>query len=100
MHKIGTHTHTHTLQHVCTQRYLHALQSFDLSWLSFQTPDSFGSMLELACKGTKPIALKDGEPRIFLMDGDEVIMRGSCKRGDCHIGFGEARGKVLSTAPL
>ena len=64
--------------------------------LSPQTPDSFGSMLELAWKGTKPISLSGGETRKFIQDGDEVIMKGCCEGNGYRIGFGEARGKVLS----
>lgn len=56
---------------------------------------SYGSMLELAWKGTKPIVLKDGTQRVFIEDGDTVIMRGSCHKSGYHIGFGELRTKVL-----
>lgn len=42
----------------------------------FQSDDSYGSMLELAWKGTRPIPLRDGTNRKFLQDGDEVIIRG------------------------
>jgi fumarylacetoacetase len=57
--------------------------------------DSYGSMLELAWRGTKPIKLTNGEERKFLMDGDSVIMTGWCE-GDGHkVGFGEVRGKIL-----
>lgn len=43
----------------------------------FQTPDSYGSMLELSWKGTQPIDMQDGTTRKFLQDGDEVIMHGT-----------------------
>lgn len=43
----------------------------------FQADDSYGSMLELSWKGTRPIPLKDGTNRKFLQDGDEVIIRGT-----------------------
>ena len=56
---------------------------------------SFGSMLELAWKGTKPIELKNGQKRSFLEDGDTVIMKGQCERNGVKIGFGELRNKVL-----
>ena len=52
-------------------------------------------MLELAWKGTKPIAMSDGSERKFLLDGDTVIMRGNCVRDGVRIGFGEVKGKVL-----
>lgn len=39
-------------------------------------PESFGSMLELSWRGTKPIELGNGQTRKFLLDGDEVIITG------------------------
>jgi fumarylacetoacetase len=65
--------------------------------ISGTTPDSFGSMLELAWKGTKPIKLKDGTERKFLQDGDTIIMRGYCQGSTFRIGFGEVRTKILPT---
>jgi fumarylacetoacetase len=44
--------------------------------ISGPTPDSYGSMLELAWKGTKPIPMADGTERKFIQDGDTVTMRG------------------------
>lgn len=43
-----------------------------------QASDSFGSMLELSWKGTKPVRMNDGSTRKFLQDNDEVIIRGKC----------------------
>jgi fumarylacetoacetase len=64
--------------------------------ISGPTPDSFGSMLELTWRGTKPIKLKDGSERKFIQDGDTVIMRGYCENEESvRIGFGEVRTKVL-----
>ncbi len=63
--------------------------------ISGPTPNSFGSMLELSWKGTKPLKLNDGRERKFINDNDTVIMRGYCKKDKVRIGFGEARGKVL-----
>lgn len=63
--------------------------------ISGPTPDSFGSMLELAWKGTKPIKLEDGSERIFLHDGDTVTIRGYCERDGLYIGFGEATSTIL-----
>jgi fumarylacetoacetase len=37
---------------------------------------SYGSMLELTWRGTKPLTLADGSERKFILDGDTVIMRG------------------------
>ncbi|EFN79406.1 fumarylacetoacetase isoform X1 [Harpegnathos saltator] len=63
--------------------------------ISGETPDSFGSMLELCWKGTKNIPLKDGTTRKFLQDGDEVIIRGYCVGDGYRIGFGSCSGKLL-----
>ena len=63
--------------------------------ISGPTPDSYGSMLELAWKGTKPLKMKDGSERKFIQDGDTVIMRGHCEKDGVRIGFGEVSGKIL-----
>lgn len=63
--------------------------------ISGPTPDSYGSMLELCWKGTKPIKLDDGSERKFLEDGDTVIMKGYAEKDGLRIGFGEVRAKVL-----
>lgn len=60
---------------------------------------SYGSMLELTWRGTKPIAMPDGSERKFIHDGDTVTMRGYCERDGLRIGFGEAAGKVLPAQP-
>ena len=67
--------------------------------ISGDTPESYGSMLELAWKGTKPVKLNDGSERKFIEDGDTVIMRGYCEKGDLRIGFGEVRSTVLPALP-
>lgn len=56
---------------------------------------SYGSMLELTWKGTKPIQMPDGSERKFILDSDTVIMRGYAEKDGVRIGFGEAAGKVL-----
>lgn len=62
--------------------------------ISGPTPDSYGSMLELAWKGTKPLKMNDGSERKFLQDGDTVIMRGFSSGEGIRIGFGEVSGKI------
>jgi len=64
--------------------------------ISGPTPDSYGSMLELSWKGTKPVQLKDGSERKFINDNDTVIIHGYCEKDGVRIGFGEARAKVLA----
>lgn len=63
--------------------------------ISGPTPDSYGSMMELAWKGTKPLKLNDGSERKFIQDNDTVIMRGYSIKDGVRIGFGEVATKVL-----
>lgn len=55
----------------------------------------FGSMLELAWRGTKPIAMKGGGERKFIQDGDTVVMRAHAEKNGVRVGFGEVSAKVL-----
>jgi fumarylacetoacetase len=63
--------------------------------ISGPTPDAYGSMLELAWKGTKPIQMPDGSERRFIQDHDTVIMRGFCEQNGVKIGFGEVKSLLL-----
>lgn len=63
--------------------------------ISGPTEDSYGSMLELAWKGTKPLHLVDGSERKFIQDNDTVIMRGFASKDGVRVGFGEVSTKVL-----
>ena len=56
---------------------------------------SFGSMLEISWKGTKPVKMPDGTERKFIHDGDSVIFKGRAKNKNSNIGFGELISKVL-----
>jgi len=58
---------------------------------------SFGSMLEISWKGTKPINMPDGTTRKFINDYDTVIMRGFSENNGLKIGFGEVSTKILPT---
>lgn len=63
--------------------------------ISGPTPDSYGSMLEISWRGTKPVKMNDGSERKFIMDGDQVVMRGYAKKDNIRVGFGEVRTTVL-----
>lgn len=63
--------------------------------ISGPTPDSYGSMLEIAWKGTKPVQMPDGTERRFIQDHDTVIMRGYCEQNGIKIGFGEVKSQLL-----
>ncbi len=69
---------------------------FGTGTLSGPTPESLGSLLEMTEGGKYPITLPNGETRIFLEDGDEIILKARCERdGVGSIGFGECRAVVL-----
>ena len=58
-------------------------------------------MLELSWKGETPIALPNGDTRLFLKDNDTVIMKGVCvdPATGAKIGFGECSGTILPARP-
>jgi fumarylacetoacetase len=62
--------------------------------ISGPTPDSYGSMLELSWKGTKPLKLSDGSERKFLLDGDTIRLRGYGEHHGIKIGFGPCEGTI------
>ncbi|MBC6407382.1 MAG: fumarylacetoacetase [Rhodobacteraceae bacterium] len=55
---------------------------------------SFGSLLELAWNGRRPVPVAEGT-RCFLEDGDTVDMTAWCE-GAYRIGFGPCRGTILA----
>lgn len=63
--------------------------------ISGPTPDSYGSMLEISWRGTKPVDMPDGTQRRFINDGDTVVMKGWGEVNGLRIGFGECTGKLL-----
>ena len=68
--------------------------------VSGRSMGSLGCLLEITKGGTLPIALPSGEQRTFLEEGDEITMTARCEReGFRSIGFGECRGRILSSHP-
>jgi len=63
--------------------------------ISGSEPSSYGSMLEITWRGTKPVSMPDGTERKFINDGDSVIMRGHCEKNGIRVGFGEVKTTVL-----
>lgn len=63
--------------------------------ISGPTADSYGSMLELAWAGSKPLKMKDGSERKFIQDHDTVTMRAYCQKEGIRVGFGEVSTQVL-----
>lgn len=55
-----------------------------------------GCLLELTQDGAKPLRLPNGESRLYLQDGDDLMLRGQCVRDDyVSIGFGACAGRVI-----
>ncbi len=67
--------------------------------ISGSEPDSYGSMLELCWKGTRPLKLPDGSERTFLLDGDSVIIKAYAEKQGLRIGFGECETTILPALP-
>lgn len=64
--------------------------------ISGSDPGSYGSLIELTWRGTKPLRLANGEEHAFLEDGDIVTLRGVCEEpGKPRIGFGKVSGTIL-----
>lgn len=83
---------THHTVNGCNMRIGDVLAS---GTISGPTPDSYGSMLEIAWKGTKPVTLTDGTTRTFIKDGDTVTLKGYAEKGDIRVGFGECTATLL-----
>lgn len=63
--------------------------------ISGPAPDSFGSLLEITWKGSKPIQFPEGISRTFIEDHDTVIMRAYAEKNDLRVGFGECITQIL-----
>ncbi|RMG29038.1 MAG: fumarylacetoacetase [Bacteroidetes bacterium] len=63
--------------------------------ISGPDPHSYGSLLELAWAGSRPLQLAGGESRSFLQDGDTLSLRGHAQKNGMRVGFGEVSGKIL-----
>jgi fumarylacetoacetase len=76
-----------------------ALRAGDLLGTGTQSgpkAEEAGSLLELTAGGKQPLTLPNGERRVFLEDGDRLVLRGWAARpGRPRIGFGEASGTML-----
>ncbi|MCS6996654.1 MAG: fumarylacetoacetase [Casimicrobiaceae bacterium] len=64
--------------------------------LSGPTPGSQGALIELTEGGKRPLTLANGETRIFLEDGDAIMLSAWAEReGFVRIGLGSCRGELL-----
>jgi fumarylacetoacetase len=68
--------------------------------ISGEDEKSYGSMLELTWRGTKPLQLKNGIERKFIEDGDTITMKAWSEKDGIRVGFGEVTGKILPAIPF
>jgi fumarylacetoacetase len=98
----------HMYWNICQQLAHHSITGCNMrpgdllasGTISGSTPDSYGSMLELSWRGTKPIPLPDGTERKFLQDGDTLTLTGYCQGEGFRVGFGECVGTILPAVNL
>jgi fumarylacetoacetase len=65
--------------------------------ISAPTDDGFGSLMEIGRGGQQPITLETGETRVFLEDGDALVLTGRMEaEGYVSIGFGPCEGIVVA----
>lgn len=67
--------------------------------ISGKDPKTEGSFLEQT-NGNNPIKLADGSERLFLEDGDTVVLRGVAGTEGNYVGFGDCTGTILPPVQL
>lgn len=65
--------------------------------ISGDSPDSFGSLMELTINGKETVKLPNGETRAFLEDGDEIIISAYCGDKENPDIIGDVAGKIVPT---
>ncbi|KAJ5825598.1 hypothetical protein N7474_002736 [Penicillium riverlandense] len=67
--------------------------------ISGTEPKTQGSLLEQT-NGKTPLKLEDGSERLFLEDGDTVVLRGVAGSEGNYVGFGDCAGTILPALQL
>lgn len=68
--------------------------------ISGEDRSAMACMTEMTEAGRQPITLDNGEQRLWLEDGDEIILSGQARRdGFVSIGFGQCRGRIAAARP-
>jgi fumarylacetoacetase len=102
-HRVCSSNFKYLYWNICQQLAHHTVNGCNLrtgdllasGTISGPTPGSYGSLLELSWRGSKPLVFPNGEQRTFLQDGDRVTLTGWCQGPGFRIGFGEATGRIL-----
>jgi fumarylacetoacetase len=93
----------HLYWNVCQQLAHHSSNGCNLrpgdllatGTISGPTPDSYGSLLELSWRGTRPLTLPNGEKRTYLADGDRLTLTGWAQGDGYRVGLGQVSGQIL-----
>lgn len=80
--------------HTCTGCNLQPGDLLASGTISGPNAGSYGSLLELAWRGTKPLTLPSKETRTFLETGDWLTLTGWCEGDGYRVGFGEVTGTI------
>ncbi|KAB8251949.1 hypothetical protein BDV35DRAFT_387708 [Aspergillus flavus] len=67
--------------------------------ISGTEPKTQGSLLEQT-NGKNPLKLDDGSERLFLEDGDTIVLRGKAGTEGNYVGFGDCTGTILPAIKL
>ncbi|KAE8374612.1 hypothetical protein BDV26DRAFT_269631 [Aspergillus bertholletiae] len=67
--------------------------------ISGPEPKTVGSLLEQT-NGKNPLKLADGSERLFLEDGDTVVLRGKAGTEGNYVGFGDCTATILPAIKL
>ncbi|KAE8137672.1 hypothetical protein BDV38DRAFT_246673 [Aspergillus pseudotamarii] len=67
--------------------------------ISGTEPKTQGSLLEQT-NGKNPLKLADGSERLFLEDGDTIVLRGKAGTEGNYVGFGDCTGTILPAIKL
>jgi fumarylacetoacetase len=62
--------------------------------VSGPTPEAVGCLLERTRRGETPVEIADDLQRVFLEDGDEILLHGWSASDGYRVGFGECTGRV------
>ena len=102
-HVICRSNYKHLYWNMCQQLAHHTITGCDVrpgdliasGTISGPTPDSYGSLLELAWRGEQPLELPGGRKRSFIEDGDRIVIAGWCQGDGYRVGFGEVAGRII-----
>jgi len=100
---VAESNHKYLYWNICQQLAHHTINGCNINvgdlyasgTISGPEEGSYGSMLEISWKGTKPVQMPDGTERKFINNNDTVILKGYCEKDGLRIGFGEASGKII-----